>query len=51
MRKYLIGQISEFPDGEKGLAAADVDKNGIFNSIDFGHMINYLLGKGTIPPV
>jgi hypothetical protein len=50
MRKYLLGQISEFPGGEKGLAAADFDVSGSFNSIDFGYMRNFLLGKGTIPP-
>ncbi|WP_010247690.1 leucine-rich repeat domain-containing protein [Acetivibrio cellulolyticus] len=50
MRKYLLGLISEFPAGEKGLEAADVDRSTSINSIDFGHIRSYLLGKGTLPP-
>lgn len=47
----MLGQEIEFIFEEKGLAAADVDRNGKINSIDFAHMRIYLLGKATLPPL
>lgn len=47
---YLVGKISEFPGGEKGYAAADIDRDGYVDSLDFAYMRKYLLGKGTMPP-
>lgn len=50
VRKYLLGNISEFPSKD-GMIAGDVDGDGSVNSIDFGYMRQRLLGMISKFPV
>lgn len=50
MRQHLLGIIIEFED-EKAIKAADVNGDGVFNSIDFAIMRKYLLGRIDTFPV
>ncbi len=43
MRKYIMGEIDEFPV-ESGLYCADVDDSKQIDSIDFAYLRKYLLG-------
>jgi alpha-galactosidase len=43
MKKYLLGQISDFP-ASKGKLAADVDGDGQVTALDFSLVKQYLLG-------
>ena len=50
VKKFLLGQITEFPD-QNGLAAADVNGDGAVNSIDFAWIKKFLLGQITKFPI